>query len=244
MNTTIRRPRLLSAAAVALASALLLTGCLEDVTGGGTSGPGSGDGSSTDGSTDKGSKDGADGEASDADKSSSKSCLVGSWKLNNKTFEEAMLKMIKDAPDMPADMKSDMSITISGDSFIRFGDGDDYGGWQDELTMTMKTRGSTISHVQDSSTSGNYGASDDFVWVSDVQILDVQATMSIDGLATVTLDSSSPGMASVDIFGWSGDVPGYDSDLSDGVAGYECSGDTLTMIADGNLRTKLTRHKG
>lgn len=168
-------------------------------------------------------------------------CLTGSWELQNESLEAAMTAMLQNSPEVPADMKADMRIELTGGSFIRFSGTDVFTAWQDAFTMTMSARGGRVQYVNESDDAGSYAASDDSVWIYDMVMLFTSTEMLIDGVGSVELDSSNPGMASIDFFGYTDTVPGADLDLVDGVANYTCIGDELVLESDGGVTAAFSR---
>jgi len=160
-------------------------------------------------------------------------CLIGSWELRNETFEAALVTMMRDNPDVPAELLSGRVVAITGTSSLRFGAGGDYGAWQDEFTMTIGSGGERMQHTQSSADVAQYRADGESVHVHDFQQLFAEATMTLGDSMTVSMPHGNASMASISFFGHTSEVPTQGRELLDGTARYTCRTDLLTLHADG-----------
>lgn len=223
MTPSIRYPRTTRRALACVAAVALLTGCATEAPD-----------AAPPAEAPPASEAPAETAASGAD------CLHGTWKLRNDSFENSMTELVLNSPDAPPQAKG-MSISISGDSYMRFDGVELYTAWQEAFTMTMTLNGANTQHVQDSKIAANYDASDEHVWINTVQVIEQSATMTLDGIGTVAQDSSSPGMASIDVFGYTGTIPNVDPEFVDGAAAYTCGPDELTLHSDAGMSAVYTR---
>ncbi|GAA3870829.1 hypothetical protein [Tessaracoccus defluvii] len=169
-------------------------------------------------------------------------CLVGSWEMRNDSFEATLSALLLDDPDFPTEMLGSAGITLTGDTFIRFGTAGEYGGWQDGFTMAMGSGAETVRHTQTSADVAQYSADADHVYISEYQRLYAEAEMQIGDLATVSLPANDSSTANVSIFGHTAEVPVGAPEQPDATARYTCGGDTLTIQADGfPSATEFTR---
>ncbi len=106
-------------------------------------------------------------------------CLVGSWQLRNETFEAALTTMLQNDPAVPAEMLASLSISLSGQSALRFGKDGDYGAWQDEFTMIIGTGGEQTQHTQSSADVAQYEADGERVRVGGFQQLFVESELRV-----------------------------------------------------------------
>lgn len=216
---------------LAVAMGLVLSGCTAS---GSDAASGGGAGTPT----------GEAGPSSDSDSSSSISggaeCLMGVWKLENETFEASMARIIREAPDVPAEVRESADVSLSGDWFVEYGPGGEYASWQDAFTMTFELDGQQVRHVQDSRDSARYHAEGDTLLLSDFEQLEWSAVMTLADVFTVQLDRSSA-VASVEFFGATADVPVDDRELLDGAARYECTADSLLLHSAEDMSAGFAR---
>lgn len=180
----------------------------------------------------------ASAEAVDPAHTGGMACLTGTWQVDNASFEEMMLGFVTTTPEVPAHLVGDGSFTVTGASFVRFDGADMYSSWQEAFGFSWG--GGAVTHVQDSIELGTYGADDKYVWISDVQVLHLEAVMNVEGIGSVELDRNSD-TASVNLFGVSSELPAPNLEGADGAAGYECEGDTLVLYPGGASPVELFR---
>lgn len=160
-------------------------------------------------------------------------CIVGSWQLRNETFKAALTTMLQNDPAVPAEMLASLSISLSGQSALRFGKDGDYGAWQDEFTMIIGTGGEQTQHTQSSADVAQYEADGERVRVSGFQQLFVESELRVGDSVAVAVPNGNASMASISFFGHTADVSTDARELFDGSARYECSPDVLKLQADG-----------
>lgn len=168
-------------------------------------------------------------------------CLTGSWKLVNETFEEGLARLVRDSPELPADLRAGLTLTLSGDSHLRFDGNSLFTAWQDDFTITITSHGQEIRHVINSADAATYTADHEYTWVTDYIPLSYDAAMHIEGIGTITVDEPDPTLAQFNFFGFTGSAPAFDRELVDGAARYECSTDTLILHADEGISARFTR---
>jgi len=169
------------------------------------------------------------------------SCLRGRWQLRNDTFEAALAELVRREPSAPAEIRAGLAVTLSGASYITFGDDGTYTASQDDFTMRFRVAGDEVRHVQSSADTATYGADDQYVWVSNFTQEFVDAKMQVADLAAVTIAGGNDSLTSVSFFGTQVVVPGMDRELIDGAAAYTCSHDSLVLHADGGLSAEFSR---
>ncbi len=167
-------------------------------------------------------------------------CLTGSWKLQNETFEAVLAGLIAEAQDVPQEVRSGMTLALSGDSFIRFDGTDVYTAWQDDFTMSIALAGQQMRHVITSDDAATYVADDEYIAVTDFLQLHWEAEMVIDGVATVVSEQGNPA-ASIHFFGMSVSADRFERELLDGAARYECTAQQLTLHTDDGVFVMFTR---
>lgn len=231
------------AASVAISALLLLTGCATEIpiTGGqdgiGQSNDGPGETTGQNVADDDSGRDPQErneAETSAADDSAAdfagtgSECLIGTWQMRTETFEASLAQLMGTG-----------TISLSGDSYIRFDVEGNYRSWLDEFTMEISADGRTVRHIQNSGEAAQYDADAEYVWVSGFVEVFFEAVMDVGGFATVELDASDT--ARVSVFDYRGDVPGVNREMIDGAARYQCDGSNLELYADGGLAAAFIR---
>lgn len=156
-------------------------------------------------------------------------CVVGSWKQDNEDFQ-AMLDALSGG----------FSMTVSGDSYLRFdGEGTFY-SWRDDFRLTTGSGAGAVEHVSNSAEMGEYGVvvgftglsgthPTDFLWVAETMTVMTDEVLTVGGIGQV-IDTGGATQG-VEIFGaYDGDVPRVEGrEAMEGSVPVTCSGDLMTL---------------
>lgn len=215
---------------MALVASLVLAGCAEDpegvdptltpmaAVGGGGSGGSStaGDNPESGDETGPESDDAEDGPG-DVDPARAAltggECLVGNWFVDNEQFGELMTAHAGTAVD-----------NISGSTMVTFRDDGTTTTHYDEWTHTFTQDGATVTVVKDGADSGVYNVGADGAMTMDETDLQSTTTMEFE----------------VDGNGVTRDAPARDGVFTN--ASFVCSGDELTVSADGATSVLYREH--
>ncbi len=161
-------------------------------------------------------------------------CVVGTWKMDNASFEKAMEQLFAES-GFPADVR------VSGDDYSRFAvvGGDEpiaeFSFLQRDFTLSIDLPDGESSFVINGAQSGIFGTSqfdddDDtrgIMWINETAV-EFERVEAVMGPTRVELDTDASG--SVEIFDYRGALPPDVPDLIEGAAAYECVGDDELLL--------------
>lgn len=181
-----------------------------------------------------------------------KECVVGSWKVDNATFENFVNTSTGIGSGIPAGV--DTTIRVSGNSYLRFDDKGAYFGWRDDFTLAFGSGKNAAAHVSNSGETGDYGVvldfgktvKNDFLWVAETMEVMRDEVFTVGGLTQV-VDSGGETVRVTLFEGYNGEVPRVgERESVEGTGPFWCDGDVLKFGLDGGTemlyrRTTVTK---
>lgn len=168
-------------------------------------------------------------------------CVVGSWKVDNATFEKFLNASTGAGSGIPAGV--DTTVRVSGDSYLRFDGESAYYGWRDDFTLAFGSGAHAATHVSNSGEMGDYGVvlgfgdrvKNDFLWVAETMTVLRDEVFTVGGIARVVDDGGAT--VGVNFFdGYQGEVPRIEEHESvEGTGPFRCDGDVLTFELDNGM---------
>lgn len=171
-------------------------------------------------------------ENADSKASEGAGCLVGSWTMDNASFENAMKKLLAESGDLPGEIGADMSIALTGDSWMDFKSDGTFESHRDGFKISMTVEGTDVAFVTNAEETGLYGADATHLWLYDTEIVSMDYVMDMGELGTVAMGEQGPGSSSAEIFGQTVDIPTEAPGGTESYAAYTCSGDQLIITAE------------
>lgn len=157
-------------------------------------------------------------------------CLLGTWRLDNSSFDELIRTVVSQSPEMPPGVN--FNFGTSGDYYLRFDELRGWRSWRTNYAVTVASQGFEMVTNIASIEAGTYGTDGNGTRLTiDGQTVESRATSNLP-FGSVTVSGND---ASVTMFGQTTDVsvPGEAHSGDHATAGYTCDKSVLTIALDG-----------
>jgi hypothetical protein len=154
-------------------------------------------------------------------------CLIGTWQVDNASFEAFLVA-------------NGGGMAVSGGDFMRFDDAGAYFSWSEDFTFSTGSGASAVTHVSNSSYTGDYGTvlnwggefPNDFLWVAETMIVVQDEVFTVGGIAQFIDDGGAEG--TIHLFdGYTGQVPfPEEREAVEGTGPFWCDIETLKLATD------------